>query len=242
MPEPWFVEAFKEGYLDVYAHRDLAGARREARFLVERGVRGIVLDACCGSGRHCQALLDLGVRAFGVDLSTDLLARAFEFHPDLEGRLLCADARHLPFEDSGFDAVVSLFSSFGYFGEEGDRAFLAEIGRVLRPGGRLVLDLMNPERVRKDLVPASSSSRGGLEIEERRSLADGGRRVIKDVRLRARDGSARSWREEVRLYSAAELAPDLDRAEILLDTLHGDFDGSAHSPASPRQILVGRKR
>jgi len=242
MPEPWFVEAFRESYLDVYPHRDLAAARREAGYLVERGVRGTVLDACCGSGRHCRALRELGIRAFGADLSRDLLARALELHPDLEGRVLCADARKLPFADSRFDAVVSLFSSFGYFGDEGDRVFLAEIGRVLRDGGRLVVDLMNPERVRKDLVPSSSSARGGLEIEERRSLADGGRRVIKDVRLRARDGSARSWREEVRLYSAAELEPDLDRAGIALEAVHGDFDGSALAASSPRQILLGRRR
>ena len=242
MPEPWFVEAFKAAYLDVYPHRDLEEARREARFLVAHGVGGVVLDLCCGTGRHCRALRELGVRAFGLDLSTDLLARALALHRDLEGGLVCADARAIPFGSGRADSVVSLFSSFGYFGEGGDRAVLAEVGRVLRNGGVVVLDLMNPERVRSELVPATRSSRDGLEIEERRELADGGRRVIKEIRLRARDGTTRSWREDVRLYSLDELEPGLARAGISVEAVHGDFDGSPPDARAPRQILVGRRR
>ena len=242
MSEPWFVEAFKAGYLDVYPHRDLAEAKREAEFLQAHGVGGIVVDVCCGYGRHCRALRDLGVRTFGVDLSTDLLGRAIELYPDLRGRIVCGDARALPFATSSADAAVSLFSSFGYFGEAGDLGLLREVGRVLRPGAAFVLDLLNPDRVRADLVPFSVSSGAGLEIEERRSLADGGRRVIKEVVHRARDGSIRSWREDVRLYSAAELEPWLGEVGIGFEAAFGDFDGSAVSPRSPRQILFGRRR
>jgi SAM-dependent methyltransferase len=242
MSEPWFVEAFKAGYLDVYPHRDLASARREASFLVARGVGGLVLDVCCGYGRHCRALRELGVRSFGVDLSTDLLARALEVYPDLEGRIVCGDARALPVATGGLDAAVSLFSSFGYFGEEGDRALLLEVGRVLRPGGVFVLDLLNPERVRAELIPVSTATRGGLEIEERRFLGDGGRRVVKEVHHKAPDGTTGSWREEVRLYAAGELEPWLAKAGIGVEAILGDFDGSAVSAHSPRQILLGRRR
>jgi SAM-dependent methyltransferase len=242
MSDPWFVEAFKKRYLDVYPHRDLAGARREAEFLLAQGIRGLVLDVCCGYGRHCRALRELGVRSFGIDLSRDLLARALELYPELEGRLFCGDARSLPVGRARVDAAVSLFSSFGYFGEDGDRALLLEVGRVLRPGGVFVLDLLNPERVRSELVAISTASRAGFEIEERRSLADGGRRVIKEVRHRAPDGSSRTWSEDVRLYGAAELEPWLARAGIRLEAVRGDFDGSTASALAPRQILVGRRR
>lgn len=242
MSGPWYVEAFKKGYLDVYPHRDLASARHEARFLLAHGVRGLVLDVCCGYGRHCQALRELGVGSFGVDLSTDLLARALEAYPDLGGRVVCGDARALPIASSRLDAAVSLFSSFGYFGEGGDRALLLEVGRILRPGGGFVLDLLNPDRVRSELVPVSSVTRGGHVIEERRSLDDGGRRVVKQVRHRAPDGSTGSWREDVRLYAVEELAPRLEEAGIALEAVFGDFDGSGASARAPRQILVGRRR
>ena len=72
MAEPWFVEAFRSAYLEVYPHRDLEAARREARHLVDLGVRGRVLDLCCGFGRHCSALRELGLEAFGLDLSREL--------------------------------------------------------------------------------------------------------------------------------------------------------------------------
>ena len=238
MAEPWFVEAFRAAYLDVYPHRDLEAARSEARYLVACGVRGRALDLCCGNGRHVQALRELGVEAFGIDLSRDLLARA----RGVRNELACGDARAIPVGDARMDAVVSLFSSFGYFGESGDRDVVAEIGRVLRPGGRFVLDLMNPERVRATLVPASTASRGGVEIEERRSLAEGGRRVRKEIRLTGRDGAVRSWSEDVRLYAASELEPWVRSAGLALEVFHGDFDGSALGPESPRQILVGSRR
>ena len=242
MAEPWFVEAFRSAYLEVYPHRDLEAARLEARFLVERGVRGRVLDLCCGFGRHCAALRELGVEAFGLDLSRELLGRARAQAGGLEGRLICGDARAIPFANACLDSVVSLFSSFGYFGEAGDRSVLRQAGRVLRAGGLVVLDLMNPSQVRSTLVAHSVTERDGIAIEERRSLSDGGRRVQKEVELRARDGSTTSWREDVRLYEASELVPLLSDAGLDLRAQYGDFAGSHLSAASPRQILVASRR
>ena len=238
MADPWFVEAFRADYVDVYPHRDDESARREAAYLVERGLQGLVLDLCCGFGRHCLALREQGVHAFGIDLSRDLLRRA----RDLSGRILCGDARAIPFAAGRLDGVVSLFSSFGYFGEEGDRRVLSEVARVLRPGGFLVLDLMNPARVRASLVPRTEVKRGEVRIEERRSIAEDGKRVVKDVHVRAADGSSRNWREDVRLYEVSDLPPILSSAGLDLLDVHGDFDGSVLSPTSPRQILWVRRR
>jgi SAM-dependent methyltransferase len=238
MAEPWYVEAFRAAYLEVYPHRDLASARRESEYLVGQGVKGRVLDLCCGSGRHCLALREKGVDAIGIDLSRDLLRRAH----DLPGRLLCGDARAIPLSNACLDGAVSLFSSFGYFGEEGDLAVLSEVARVLRPRGLLVLDLMNPAHVRANLVPRSRSERDGIETEERRALMEDGRRVVKDVRLQARDGSTRAWREDVRLYDIEDLSPMLARSCLDLAAAHGDFDASPLSAASPRQILLARRR
>lgn len=237
-PEPWYVDAFRDGYLDVYPHRDVESARREADYLVAHGVGGRVLDVCCGFGRHVSALRKRGVDAFGVDFSGDLLRRAV----DVRGRVLRGDARRLPVRDACLDAAVSLFSSFGYFGEEGDRAVLAEIARVLKPGGRLVLDLMNPVHVRATLVPETRGSTGDSELWQRRSLEDGGRRVVKEVRLRRASGVERAWREEVRMYAPEEVAPMLAAAGFEHAGTHGDYDASPLSPASPRQIVIARRR
>jgi SAM-dependent methyltransferase len=240
--DPWYVDAFREGYLRLYPHRDLAAARRETAFLVARGLRGRVLDLCCGFGRHTLALRESGVDAVGMDLSPELLAHATASPgwAQLRGRLLRADARALPFGDASFGSVVNLFSSFGYFGEEGDKRVLLEIARVLAPRGFLALDLMNPEFVRAHLVPFSRTQRDGALLVEARSLAAGGRLVVKDVELHNESGRVR-WREEVRLYEPAELMRWLDAAGLRQSAACGDFDGSPLSASSPRQLVFAER-
>jgi SAM-dependent methyltransferase len=202
----WWEEAFRADYLRVYPHRDDARAAAEVAEIRARvpalapGRR--VLDLSCGAGRHLRALRAAGVRAAGCDLSADLLREA---HRAGSGPLVRCDARALPFRDGAFDAVACLFTSFGYFPtEREDAVALGETARVLAPRGVLVLDLPDPDEVRRSLVPRSERSEGGLRIVEERRLADGGRRVEKRVTLD--DGAhSRSWTESVRLYAPAEV-------------------------------------
>jgi SAM-dependent methyltransferase len=240
--DPWFVEAFREGYLRLYPHRDLAAARREAGFLLAHGLRGRVLDLCCGFGRHTLALREQGADVLGIDLSPELLAHAAQ-GPGwelLRGRILRGDARALPFAAASFGSVVNLFSSFGYFGEAGDEQVLLEIARVLAPGGFLAMDLMNPPFVRARLVPFTRSEREGTRLVESRALLEGGRVVAKDVELENESGRAR-WREEVRLYEPHELLRRLEQAGLRRSAAFGDFDGSPLSEASARQLILAER-
>ena len=240
---PWYVAAFGADYTAVYPHRDLPSARREVAHLLEAGVGGRVLDLCCGFGRHALAMAEAGVDVLGVDLSPELLVRARELPgaAALDGRLVRADARAVPCHDGAFDAVVNLFSSFGYFGEDGDAQVLDEVARLVRPGGRAVLDLMNPARIRAALVPASSREVEGGVLEERRALADGGRRVTKDVRLVLADGGERRWREDVRMYEHGELVELLRARGLEVTRVEGDFDGTHFGPDAPRQLVHLRR-
>jgi SAM-dependent methyltransferase len=236
---PWYDEAFEAGYLEVYPHRDRSAARAEVAGLVARGVRGRVLDLGCGSGRHLEALHARGLEAHGLDRSAALLARAA---PALRARLVRADFRALPYPARAFDAVLMLFSSFGYFDAAGDARVLAELARVLAPGGLGVLDLMNPARVRATLVPESRTQRGSLEVRERRRLAPGGLRVLKEVSVRSADGAERAWSEDVRLYGPGELEPLLALPGLAVLRREGDFDGRPFAPDSPRQLVWLRAR
>lgn len=238
--EPWYEAAFGDDYRRVYAHRDLASARPETQFLLAQGLRGRLLDLCCGFGRHALLFAEAGLDVFGLDLSIDLLRAARElpgFERRLAGRLVRADMARVPFAEASFDAVVNLFSSFGYLGEDGDARVLREIARLLRPDGTAVLDLMNPTRVRASLVPHSTRSGQGFELEERRSLAADGRRVLKQVELRVPGRPPRRWREDVRLYDAAELDALLAAAGLVSTREFGDFDGRASGPREPRRIV-----
>lgn len=239
---PWFDAAFERGYLELYPHRDLAAAQAEVDGLLARGLPaagGRVLDLGCGFGRHLVALRGRGLDAYGLDRSAQLLAR---IPPELRTRVVRGDSRALPYRNGAFAAVLVLFSSFGYFDEAGNARALAELARVLAPGGLAVLDLMNPPRVRATLVPESVTRREGLELHERRHLADGGRRVQKAVRVRAADGREHAWREDVRLYELAELRPLLAATGLGLERVEGDFDGCPYAPDAPRQIVWLRRK
>lgn len=242
---PWYDAAFQSDYLQVYPQRDLESARREVAFLLDNGARGRVLDLCCGFGRHALLLREAGLDVFGLDRSAELLAAARELPGAgryLSGRLVRADMRRLPFASASFDSIVNLFSSFGYLGDEGDAAVLAEIARTLAPGGVALLDLMNPERVRAGLVARSTRSGTDFELEERRRLEAGGRRVIKEVELTRADGVRRRWIEDVRLYEPAELEQNLARAGLSAAGAWGDFDARPPGPDAPRYIARARRR
>ncbi len=247
MSAPWYVEAFRGDYRDVYAHRNLAAARDEVRWLageVLAGTDGPVLDDCCGFGRHSLALAEAGFDVFGIDLSFDLLASSGDMegaHERLAGRLGQADMRSLPFAAGSFAAVVNLFTSFGYLGEAGDAAALDEMVRVLRPGGTLVMDLMNPAAIRRGLRPSSREERDGIVLEAHRALEDGGRRVVKEVHLTLASGEVRRWREEVRMYEPAELDALLGARGLTVVGRAGSFAGEPFDPEqADRQVVLAR--
>ena len=96
-----------------------------------------VLDVACGTGvlaREAAARIGPGGRVTGLDLNPGILAVAQRMAPDIEWRL--GDASSLPFEASGFDAVVSQFGLMFFPDRVGA---LREMMRVLAPGGRLAV-------------------------------------------------------------------------------------------------------
>ena len=98
-----------------------------------------VLDAACGTARHGVHIARRGHRLTGVDRSPDMLDRARRKVPDavfLEGEL-----EALPLDDAAFDAVVCGLALVHL--PTLDRA-MAELARVLRPGGRLIVSDVHP--------------------------------------------------------------------------------------------------
>ena len=101
-----------------------------------------VLDLGCGAGRTTAALGRLGYRPVGIDLSAPLLAEARRRHPELDLRRM--DAARLEFPEESFDAALFSYNGIDCIYPVAERRrCLAEILRVLRPGGALVLSSHN---------------------------------------------------------------------------------------------------
>ena len=112
------------------------------RLAVAPGTR--MLDVACGAGQIAIPAARAGVKVTGVDLASNLVeqARARAKAEGLDVRFDQGDAEMLPYEDGSFDLVVSLIGAM--FAPRPDRV-AAELIRVCRPGGRIVMANWTPE-------------------------------------------------------------------------------------------------
>ncbi len=91
----------------------------------------LVADLACGTGDFCRELQSQGLRPVGFDLSYGMLAAA-----RTEAPLAEADILHLPVPDASLDGITCGFALRNLVELEG---FFQELGRVVRPGGRIAL-------------------------------------------------------------------------------------------------------
>jgi SAM-dependent methyltransferase len=100
---------------------------------------GLALDVACGTGRHSRRLIELGHQVVGIDLTPEMLRIAGRNIPG--ATFLEADLRTIPIADAQFDLVVCGLA-LAHIGELD--AAVAELGRVLRPGGRAIVSVLHP--------------------------------------------------------------------------------------------------
>lgn len=128
-----------------------------------------LLDVPCGIGRHSGPLAALGYEVLGVDRSEAALAVASKQYPSVQ--FLALDMFQLSSIRRTFDAVLCLWQSFGYGDAAQNRDMLAGMCQVLRPRGRVLLDIYNADAV-VTLPPETTEQRAGRTIHTRRSMKD----------------------------------------------------------------------
>ncbi|WP_107724566.1 class I SAM-dependent methyltransferase [Desmospora activa] len=238
---PWYEESFGEDYLLVYKHRSRRRADREIEAVVrwlqlKQGTS--LLDLCCGTGRHSIPLHRHGFCVTGVDLSPVLLQVAEEEAEGLDISFHQGDMRDLPFQDNQFDGLVNLFTSFGYFADDRENErVLREIARVVKPGGRFVIDYLNHAVVKEGLVPQSERMEEEVVIREKRWTEEGF--VKKEIEVEDNEGKRR-YLERVKLYTREQMETMMTAAGLVIEKVKGDFDSSDYAEAtSPRMIFTG---
>lgn len=256
----WYEQAFGTHYRLLYQHRDEGEARRCLNSLPGLAPLGDgpVLDLACGDGRHLASLAAAGTPAVGLDLSAELLAVARQRDAGLHAArgLIRGDMRRLPLRDGAVTSVLSLFTSFGYFGGLADHdELVAEVARVLRPRGHWFLDYLNCRAVRLELERTGKRITrrevGPCAVHESRCLGKPPSRVFKAVSLRPLPGyskEAAAWgvpaegleyTEEVALFELEEMDRLAATHDLLRVAAAGSYEGDALDPErSPRWLLV----
>lgn len=164
-----------------------------------------VLDVPCGHGRIANRLAARGARVTGLDADAFFLERA---RTDAAARgvdveYVQGDMRELPWEER-FDAVVNWFTSFGYFDDEGNTAWLASARRTLKPGGRLAIDVHSRDVFMRNRMPAAVFERDGDLVVDRFAFdVTTGRETTE--RWMVRGGNVRKVEYSVRFYTYTEL-------------------------------------
>ncbi|MFC9500850.1 class I SAM-dependent methyltransferase [Streptomyces sp. NPDC056982] len=155
-----FYDELADNYHLIYSDWD-ASIRRQGDALdaLIGQDRAAVLDCSCGIGTQAIGLALRGHRVTGTDLSPRAAARAAReaTRRSLRLRTAAADMRHLPFPDGRFDTVVCADNSLPHLLTEQDvLAALAEMRRVLRPDGLLLVSTRDYDNLLRDR-PASTS-------------------------------------------------------------------------------------
>lgn len=243
----WWQTHFDSQYLHEYEPIfDLVEDRRQVARLIEvlelpTGSR--VLDCPCGQGRHAHLLAEAGFDVDGLDYSRVLLDVARERGTGRTLRYTQGDMRKLPSRWTGrFDAVLNLFTSFGFFDDpQDDLRVVAEFARVLAPGGVLVWQGGSRDGVMSKFLARDwwSTADGTVFGQERRfDPLSGFLEITSTWRGPGGDGE-RTHR--IRLYTASELAARMREVGLIVEQA---FDGWTDRPLGRRageMLLVARK-
>lgn len=236
----WFEQWFGEEYHTLYPHRDSEDARRAValvRRIAQWDPGGWVLDLACGAGRHAAELEQAGAQVVGLDLSPAMLHRA---RTRTRGRLVRGDMRRLPFRPGSFEVAVNLFTSFGYFRDDGEHGLVVrQVAEALVPGGRFVLDYLNAHQVRRTLRRDTEEvAESPTAVRVRRRFSEEGRYVVKEIEMR---DEGRSFQERVRLFTVEDLTALLEQNGFRVVARFGDYDGRPFTADSPRAIVLGAR-
>jgi SAM-dependent methyltransferase len=246
--KPWFEGFFSDDYLRTVRPPTPKEVSRECDFIL--GQLGLprgstILDVGCGLGLHAIELTRRGYLVVGLDLSLPMLSRAGDEAQDegLRINFLHGDMRQMTFEGQ-FDAVLCWGTTFGYFDDEGNKEVVARLLEALKPGGLLLLDIVNRDHVIADQPNLVWFEGDGCVCMEEsrfdylRSRLHVKRTVILD------DGRQRENTYSLRLYAPHEIGQLLHQKGFRVTSISGmkATPGVFFGATSPELIILAERR
>ena len=157
-------------------------------------------------------------------------------------RLIRNDMRKIIFKNE-FDAVINLFTSFGYFEQEKeDIRVLKNINQSLKPKGKFILDLLNKNWFfERTQILKTWWKAGSSYILENNDFDVNKKRWINNIIVISPIGKINHTHTSVRLYSFLEIKKYLKEAGFKVLKVYGDYKGNKFSVSSPRMIILAKK-
>ena len=244
----WFEDWFDSPlYEKLYAYRNKEEADRLADLIeaeIPKRDYPHVLDLGCGRGRHSISLAERGYHVTGIDLSEEAISKAIKMaaEKDLPNVWFETGDMREPI-GSRFDAIVNLFTTFGYFLDDDENSrVIKNISGMLKPGGSLLIDFFNSHTVTKNLVAEESGSFQKLSYKIKRKIEDG--MVFKKITFSGPSlPEDIDYLERVKLYDLSWFEHQFISENLTLHKVYGDYSGASFEPqTSPRLIMIGSKK
>jgi SAM-dependent methyltransferase len=214
---------------------------------------GLILDLACGIGRISIPLAENGYNVVGLDISPSYIQRANEYAIE-DGvsdntRFVIGDMRKLAsilFDYAGFDAIVNMWTSMGYWDEETDLNILRQSLILTKPGGLFVMHTANRDTlIRRFQARDFSFGDDGLVVLMERELDLESSRMINFWSYYRREGEDLSFlnRMEInhRVYSLHELKDQFQDAGWKVLESYGGFDQQPLSTDTFNMIIVAQR-
>ncbi len=187
--------------------------------------RSRILDLCCGAGQETLELARRGHRVLGVDLTEEALrqARGEAKSEALFCHFMKVDMRNIPYSGD-FDAILARHPSFGHhLHEKDDLQALASIRRALKPGGKLLMKLVNRDWVMRHLHEVPEQS--GIRFHFESGRLEGHRH-------------SRRVPAGFRLYALTEMLRLFKETGLAFKQVWGRFNGTPYGLNSFHMILL----
>lgn len=186
-----------------------------------------ILDLCCGQGRHTLEFARRGYKnVTGLDRSHYLItkARSRNKKEGMPASFKEGDARKLPFKTDYFDFVMLLGNSFGYFeSQNDDLKVLKEVLRILKPDGKLLIDVTDGKHMSETYEPRSWEwiDKNFFVCRERSLSKDRERLISREVITHVKKGVVADQFYAERLYtkeSIRKLISDAGFSNVKINT------------------------
>lgn len=234
----WFTSWFNTSYYHtLYKDRNDEDAQllmRNITNFLQLPKTAHILDLPCGKGRHAIYLNSLGYQVTGADLSENSIQYAQQFEND-QLKFRVKDMRK-PFVNK-YDAIFNLFTSFGYFETDADEIqVLMNMKQGLKENGLLVLDFLNVENVKNNLVSKEVKHVDGIDFHIEREIKDGF--ILKHISFTDK-GTDHFYTEQVKYLDIDQFKTYFAAAGFTINHVFGDYQLSNYDvKTSDRLILV----
>jgi SAM-dependent methyltransferase len=201
-----------------------------------------ILDLCCGVGRHSLELARRGFSVTGVDITQRYLkkAKAQAKKERLETEFILEDMRKFGRKNK-FDAVINLFTSFGFFeNQKEDYKVARNAYRSLKNGGVFLMDLIGKEILARSFRPRDWFESDGILLLQESTLYDDWSRVSSKWIL-IKDGRQKVEEIDLRLYAASELKSLLIECGFKRIEVFGNLAGDPYDNKASRLVAAAYK-